>query len=196
MKHLNNQNNSLLQKWLWRFCSEEGALWRRFIAGKYGLLNQWTTEEVVGTFGCSVWKTIRRFWPHFNNITINIGNGLRTDFWNEVWVGEDSLRNAFPQLYILSSQRNANISQLWSQQGWNLIFRRALNDWEIGEFANLLEVLNSFPGLLLRPDRSRWKLHNKGLFTVKSCYWKLNTNHTLLDKWPWKLIWKTRSPLR
>lgn len=75
----------LLQKWLWRFSSEERAIWRRFIAGTYGLLNHWTTEEVAGTFGCSVWKTIRRLWPHFNNnLSITIGNGLKIGFWNEV----------------------------------------------------------------------------------------------------------------
>ena len=59
-----------------RFSSEERTIWRRFIAGKFGLLNHWTTEEVVGTFGCIVWKTIRILWPHFNNLSITIVNGL------------------------------------------------------------------------------------------------------------------------
>jgi len=195
LKNLSKQNTSLLQKWLWRFSSEERAIWRRFIAGKYGLLNHWTTEEVAGTFGCSVWKTIRRLWPHFNNnMSITVGNGLKTDFWNEVWIGEDSLRNSFSHLYTLSTQRNVSASQAWSQQGWDLVFRRALNDWEIGEVANLLGVLNSHPALSMRPDKPRWKLHNKGVFTVKSCYWNLNTRQSMVDIWPWKLIWKTKCP--
>ncbi|KAG5631662.1 hypothetical protein H5410_003379 [Solanum commersonii] len=33
-----------------------------------------------------------------------------------------------------------------SKRGWNLIFRRALNDWEVTETARLLQVLNSFSG--------------------------------------------------
>jgi len=40
LKNLSLQNSCLLQKWLWRFCTEDRALWRRFIVGKYGLLNQ------------------------------------------------------------------------------------------------------------------------------------------------------------
>uniref|UniRef100_A0A0V0IIW1 Putative ovule protein n=1 Tax=Solanum chacoense TaxID=4108 RepID=A0A0V0IIW1_SOLCH len=136
MRNLSIQNNCLLQKWLWRFCTEDGALWRRFIAGKYGLFSQWTTEEVMGSFGCCVWKTIRRLWPQFNNnIYISVGNGLKTDFWNEIWKGDDSLRNLFPNLYTLSLQRSATVAQVWSQQGWNLVFRRALNDWEIENVA-------------------------------------------------------------
>lgn len=155
-------------KWLWRFSSEERAIWRRFIAEKYGLLNHWTTEEVAGTFGCSVWKTIRRLWPHVNNnISITVGNGLKTDFWNEVWIGKDNLRNSFSHLYTLSTQRNVSVSQAWSQKGWDLVFRRALNDWEIGEVANLLGVLNSHPALSMRPNKPRWILHNKGVFTMK-----------------------------
>ncbi|KAG5575347.1 hypothetical protein H5410_055481, partial [Solanum commersonii] len=52
---------------------------KRFISGKYGLFNRWTTEEVMGTFGCSVWKTIRRLWTHFkNNICISVGDGRKT----------------------------------------------------------------------------------------------------------------------
>ncbi|WMV51804.1 hypothetical protein MTR67_045189 [Solanum verrucosum] len=59
-------------------------LWRRFISKKYGLLNNWITEEVPGTFGCSVWKTIRRLWIAFDaKVTIREGNGLKTSFWNE-----------------------------------------------------------------------------------------------------------------
>ncbi|KAG5615342.1 hypothetical protein H5410_015166 [Solanum commersonii] len=127
-------------------------------------------------------------------MSITFGNGLKTDFWNEVWIGEDSLRNSLSHLYTLSTQRNVSISQAWSQQGWDLVFRRALNDWEIGEIASLLGVLNSHPALSMRPDKPRWKLHNKGVFAVKSCYWNLNTRQSMVDIWPWKLIWKTKCP--
>lgn len=65
IKNLSIQNDCLLQKWLWRFCTEDMVLWRRFIVEKYGLINQWSTEEAMGTFGCCVWKAIRRLWPQF-----------------------------------------------------------------------------------------------------------------------------------
>ncbi|KAG5569955.1 hypothetical protein H5410_059721 [Solanum commersonii] len=185
LKNLSLQNSCLLQKWLWRFCTEDRALWRRFIAGKYGLLNQWTTEEVMGTFGCSVWKTIRRIWPHFrNNICISVGDGMKTQFWNEIWIGEDSLRNLFPHLYTLSLQNNDTVAQVWSQNGWNLLFRRAFNDWEIEEVAMLLGVLNNFPGTSESSDKPVWKIHNKGVYTVKSCYWKMNHNVSRTERCP------------
>ncbi|KAG5595062.1 hypothetical protein H5410_036294, partial [Solanum commersonii] len=93
-----------------------------------------------------------------NNISITVGNGLKNHFFHEVWIGEGSLRNSFPHLYTLNLQRNAKVSQVWSQHGWELLFRRALNDWEIGEVANLLEVLNSHLALSVRHDKPRCKL--------------------------------------
>ncbi|CAN4089863.1 unnamed protein product [Withania somnifera] len=133
IKKLGNHNTCLLRRWLWRFCNEDLALWRRFIAQKYGL-NNWTTEEVTGTFGCSVWKTVTRMWQDFSA--------------------------------------------------------------KVDRVAGLLQALNQFSGVSLKPDKLVWKLHNKGLFTVKSCYWDRNTNHSLPIVWPWELIWKVKIPLK
>ncbi|WMV54824.1 hypothetical protein MTR67_048209 [Solanum verrucosum] len=77
IKNWSIQNTSLLRKWLWRFCCEDTTLWRRFIAEKYGLQCNWITEEVNGTFGCSVWKAIRIMWTDFNTlVTFRVGNVL------------------------------------------------------------------------------------------------------------------------
>ncbi|KAG5585520.1 hypothetical protein H5410_045954 [Solanum commersonii] len=73
-------------------------------------------------------------------------------------------------------------------QGWDLRFRRALNDWEVGRVADLPQALNLFPGTVTEPDKPFWRLHSRGGFTVKSCYWERNTNHFLTTVWPWKLI--------
>ncbi|WMV25488.1 hypothetical protein MTR67_018873 [Solanum verrucosum] len=105
---------------------------RRFIAEKYGLRSNWITEEVNGTFGCSVWKTIRRMWFDFNaKVTFKVGNGLKTSFWNKIWLGDVKLRILFPNLYIISLEQNDTKGQIWS---WDLMLRRALNDWEVGCF--------------------------------------------------------------
>ncbi|WMV12818.1 hypothetical protein MTR67_006203 [Solanum verrucosum] len=146
---------------------------------------------------CSVWKTIRRMWPDFSaKVTFRVGNGLKTSFWNETWLGDVNLRILFPDLYIISLQQNDTIAQMWSPQGWDLMFRRALNDWEVGRVADLLHALNLFPGTVTEPDKPVWRLHSRGVFTVKSCYWERNTNHFLTTVWPWKLIWKIKVPLK
>lgn len=81
IKKLSTQNECLLQKWLWRFCTEDMALWKGYIENKYGLHSQWATEEVMGSFGFSVWTTIRRLWHQvYNNVSLQVGNGVKVDF--------------------------------------------------------------------------------------------------------------------
>lgn len=97
-------------------------------------------------------------------------DGLRTNFWNEIYVNGDNLRKLFPHLYTQRLQKNASVSQVWRQQGWNLIFRRALNDREVDSIASLLQVLSTSAGCSTNPDKLIWNLHNKVTFTIKSCY--------------------------
>ncbi|KAG5624659.1 hypothetical protein H5410_009877 [Solanum commersonii] len=64
------------------------------------------------------------------------------------------------------------VAQVWSPQGWDLIFRRALNDWEVDRVAGLLHTLNAFPGVTESPDTPIWKMHKKGIFfceVLKAC---------------------------
>lgn len=58
IKKLSVQNGRMLKKGLWKFCSEDLTLWRRFLSHKYGLQNNWMTEEVTMLFG--LFKNVNR----------------------------------------------------------------------------------------------------------------------------------------
>jgi hypothetical protein len=52
-------NRALLGKWLWRYGNEADAFWRKLIFSKYGISQgDWTTREVHGPYGVSLWKYI------------------------------------------------------------------------------------------------------------------------------------------
>ena len=97
-----------------------------------------------------------------------MGNVLKINFWNEVWSGDVKMRVLVLDLYSISLQQNNTIAQMWSPQGWNLMFRSALNDWEFERVTNLFQVLNPFLGINAEPDKPVWKLQSRGVFTVKS----------------------------
>ena len=78
------------------------------ITQEYGLQSHRSTEEILGTFGCSLWKTIRRLWPQFKgNISLQVGNGRKIHFWNEHWIGDESLQSLFLDLFMLTTQNKA-----------------------------------------------------------------------------------------
>lgn len=62
---------------------------------------------------------------------------------------------SYPDLFILSTNLEAMVNEVWSLHGWNLRFRRILNDWEIGRVAALLQVLNDFRGTNMEVDSVR-----------------------------------------
>lgn len=45
--------------------------------------------------------------------------------------GKVPLQEAYPDFMMLSSDPKVTIFERWSNQGWNLNFRRHLNDWEV-----------------------------------------------------------------
>lgn len=57
---------------------------------------------------------------------------------------------------------------MWFSQGWNLVFRRHLNDWEIVDVVELLKVIGGGPGANLESDRLKWGHHEDGSFSVNS----------------------------
>ena len=139
IKKLSMQNVSLLKKWLWRFCSEYFVF-----VEEIHITKLWSPKQLDHWRGKSfLWMLCRednlRLWPSFiPSVSFNIGNGVKTSFWNENWLGLENLKNMFPDLYILSLQQMDTVAQVWSPQSWDLIFRRVLNDWGIDRVAGLL----------------------------------------------------------
>ncbi|WMV37830.1 hypothetical protein MTR67_031215, partial [Solanum verrucosum] len=61
---------------------------------------------------------------------------------------------AFP-VPALKVPIEVTVADLWSIHGWNLIFRKPLNDWEIKILVELLEVLEQFKDLSTAEDSLR-----------------------------------------
>lgn len=52
-------NETLQDKWLWRFLKEEEVLWRRVIAPKFGVAERgWFNRMRLRPHGRGVWKKI------------------------------------------------------------------------------------------------------------------------------------------
>jgi hypothetical protein len=98
---------------------------------------------------------------------------LSTRFWRDIWVGSQPLKDVFPRLFsvsvakeILVAEARVQVDGLWC---WKVDWRRALFDWELDLYHNLLEVIG---GVVLSEevDRWIWAEEGDGNFSVKSCY--------------------------
>ena len=111
-------------------------------------------EEMTETYGVGVWRTIRNLWLAFrDNVRIKVGRGNKALFWKEDWTGQGSLENLFPGLFSICLNPDSKIQEVWSPQGWNLLLRRFLNDWEIEWVTDMLASIGDFPGTNLETDK-------------------------------------------
>jgi hypothetical protein len=174
-------NISLLTKWRWRLLDNNPSLWKNIIRSKYG-------EEVIGTVvwgdGCRPWFS-SLWWKDLCSIGFNlntnwfaqgviknVGNGVNTRFWLDTWIGDLALKERYPRLFSISTQKQASVAEIWSGEGgsrWNLIWRRRLFVWEgtlLEDFVGVLQDVN----LTAQEDSWRWKYDTNGVFSVKSTY--------------------------
>ena len=95
----------------------------------------WCTKLVLGTYGVSVWKSIRSGWlAFFKFLRYDVGDVTNVKFWEDVWCGVCSLKEVFPKLYGISRAREAFVSEVMrfshGRIHWDVRFRRPMQDWE------------------------------------------------------------------
>uniref|UniRef100_A0A2N9EFE5 Reverse transcriptase domain-containing protein n=1 Tax=Fagus sylvatica TaxID=28930 RepID=A0A2N9EFE5_FAGSY len=85
IRNLRIFNKALLGKWLWRFGNEREALWRLAIVAKYGDQHGgWSSGELLGPNGVSLWRNIRKEWATFSRfLSFEIGDGATVRFWTD-----------------------------------------------------------------------------------------------------------------
>jgi len=76
-----------------------------------------STRKITGT-----WNDIKRLatsenpvsQAFFQHIKMQVGDGIRVRFWEDLWTGDTALQNAFSSLYRVSSQQKEVINNM----GW------------------------------------------------------------------------------
>ncbi|MCI14824.1 putative non-LTR retroelement reverse transcriptase, partial [Trifolium medium] len=173
-------NLSLLAKWRWKLLSHDYAGWKEILTAKYGdgiLGNGNIGEEDVTRLASTWWRDLCRLdidsgW-FGSSVGKKVGNGTLTSFWNDIWVGGQTLRHRFPRLFGIFTQKNAMISAMgtWveNQWRWELSWRRVLFVWEVDIQNELLELINLFVPTG-QQDRWLWLGASDEGFTVHATY--------------------------
>lgn len=107
-------NVSLLAKWRWRLLVGSTSSWKEVLMAKYGdnIFRMVEGDSYLWPrFTSSWWKEIVNLEvfggiPWFNReVVISVGNGRKTSFWNDKWIGNSSFRAKYPRLFSISNQK-------------------------------------------------------------------------------------------
>jgi hypothetical protein len=95
--------------------------------------------------------------------SFEIGNGMNTRFWEDVWLGDKPLAKQYPSFYNIINRKNDTTTNVLSNAPLNIGFQRALmgNKWE--RWLHLLQRLMHVQ-LLTQEDVFKWKLNENGFF--------------------------------
>jgi hypothetical protein len=173
-------NISLLSKWKWKLLSRENELWKEVVTARYGedVIGKRSLSEIDITRLGSIWWRdlclIDKNSGWFSNaIGKKVGNGNSTSFWNDQWIGDQTLRLRFPRLFGISVQRDEVICNMGQMElghwNWHLQWRRHLFVWEEEQYRHLLEIIAPFVPLG-EDDKWLWLGDDLIGFTVNSAY--------------------------
>ncbi|RVW89042.1 hypothetical protein CK203_029384 [Vitis vinifera] len=183
-----------------RFANENDPLWKQIITGKYDLQEGgWCSKGVRDRYGVGVWKAIRNGWENIRTHSrFIVGDGTRVKFWKDLWCENQSLEDAFPNLFNLAVNKEGWVVEAWEEDGiggsWELRFNKHLNDWEVGEVEGLLSKLNRLTIRRRVDDLLWWKENKNETFSVKSFYDSFSRG--IRPPFPARVIWTPWVPIR
>ncbi|KAL8556294.1 hypothetical protein ACS0TY_003931 [Phlomoides rotata] len=134
-----------------------------------------------------------------------VGNGKKTKFWSDTWVGEVPLNRKFSRLFRISCQKGENIFEMgrWEDNSWEweLKWSRELRERDQFSLTLLMSLISR--ASLKRDEEDRWQwIHScSGLFTVTSAYQirdhsEQEESADQLCSIAFKRLWKSFAPRR
>ena len=69
--------------------------------------NGQSSESLVITpYGVCLWRSIRNLGAKFmSKCSHQVGNGLKTSFWSDSWLGQHPLKQFFPIIFSLNNNK-------------------------------------------------------------------------------------------
>lgn len=101
-------NIALIVKWWWRFRVDRNTLWRQVIQGIHKT-NSKEDSRLANRSITGVWKNIASVDKELEKVGVpmefimkkKVNKGDKTLFWIDIWAGNETLKEKFPNLYVL-----------------------------------------------------------------------------------------------
>jgi hypothetical protein len=113
-------------------------LWLKLLSAKYRISEIFSSTPN----SCSpFWHSIHKVKEHFRmGVRFSPSKNSSISFWKDVWIGEVPLFSRFPTLFAKSSDTDLTMAQTYSEEGWHIFFRRALDQGDLQAWSEIVWV--------------------------------------------------------
>ncbi len=135
--------------------------------------------------------------PFKCGISFSVGDGNRTSFWSDNWIGGMTLRTQFFGVFNVVQSNFCRVNDCYGPNGWR--WRKILSGYAASSSAQT-ETIRNLKALLadLHPTNSRdvirWRWTSSEAYSVKSMY-KFLQDSGVIDK-SFVQLWKSKIPLK
>ncbi|GJY85444.1 RNA-directed DNA polymerase, eukaryota, reverse transcriptase zinc-binding domain protein [Tanacetum coccineum] len=159
-KSLLRLNKGLLENGLGLFITQKNTLWARVIQALHGVDGRIGTSLKGGQRSC--WTSIiqevnnlgQKGIDFMSLISIKLGNGEKTRFWEDKWCADGILKTKYPRLYALESCKLISVGTKLSHSSICSSFRR--NPRGGNELDQLVRLEDDLKGVVLSSNDDRW----------------------------------------
>jgi hypothetical protein len=164
----------------------------KYFMKKY--LKNYTLSKVTYKRGYShFWLGLKRVKGLFLSLGVfALKNGEQIRFWEDKWLGNQSLMFQYPSLYQIVRHKSGTVANVFRYAPLNVSFRRSLVGQNLILWYNLVQRL-VYVRLSTDKDCFRWNLTSSGQFTVQSMYRALINNDYVFQH---KVLWNLKLPLK
>lgn len=123
-----------------------------------------------------------------------ISDGVLTQFWKDIWVGDTKLMDRFPRLYALEVNKDCVINGKCQDGNWEWFWIRQINSEHTTD--QLVVLCGLLENVTIDDDNDSWSwdLDVEGRFTVKSARIHIDEVITHLVNIPTR--WNRYAPIK
>jgi hypothetical protein len=172
VKDLGCMNIALLCKWIRKLEMTQG-LWRGVLYNIY-LKNKTMSGVRINNGDAWFWRGLLKVRDIFYALcTRKIGNGKRTRFCEDHWIGFDSFEASFKNLYDICETKGVTLHMVLSTGLHILKFHRTLTDNVLQRFPHLQHLLGGWLKKFRKKDKH---MVSVGIAAILWAIWKMRNN--------------------
>jgi hypothetical protein len=189
LRDLQLQNVCLLLKLIHKLHAAQPSSWASWVQSNACI------ASLMGDLHGQHWEMLRSLLPVYRAITtVTLGDGVTTSYWHDVWDGDDSMADRFPELYNHCQLQEMTVKQASEGALRSSLVHRSSPAAQL-QLSQAMQIIGQHQLRQAKDRRHSPLFKRNGDLDTSMLYKTLKTANPSPDPWA-KFVWNNRAPPR